>query len=144
LNSIPSSFEPDLTKDLRAHLALCQEAMNLAARENQALSSPAGYKAFDFDQERKSLLPRLDESLMCLRKWRLCWQQTSLAARSGCSEVKSLFQAVQDLLMKVLLLDRENQQALLRLGLLPARHLPATAGQQPHCVADLYRRYARR
>lgn len=144
MNSLPSSFEADLATDLRAHLGLCQKAMDLAVRENQALSSPAGYKAFDFDQERKDLLPRLEKSLMCLRKWRQSWQTTSPAARSGCSEVKFLFQAVQDLLMKVLLLDRENQQGLLRLGLLPARHLPATAGQQPHCVADLYRRYARR
>jgi len=68
----------------------------------------------------------------------------ALAAHAGCAEVKSLFRPYRVLLMRVLLLDRENQQALLRHGLLPARHLPATAGQQPHCVADLYRRHARR
>jgi len=44
---------------------------------------------------------------------------------------------------QVLLLDRENQQALLRRGLLPARHLPAAAVQRPHCVADAYRRHTR-
>jgi hypothetical protein len=141
---LPAQFEEDLIHDLRAHLALCQEAMDLAARENQALASPQGYQPAEFQLKRKDLLPRLEESLMSLRKWRQCWQQASPAARSGCSEVKALFQAVQALLMKVLLLDRENQQALLRLGLLPVRHLPATAGQQPHCVADLYRRHARR
>jgi hypothetical protein len=53
-----------------------------------------------------------------------------------------LFQNIQSLLMKVLVLDRENQQAMLRRGLVPARHLPAVAVQKPHYVASLYQRNA--
>jgi len=117
--------------------------MSLACRENQALSSHSDYAPFEFYQKRKNLLPRLEKSLMSLRKWRSCWQQAGPAERAGCSEVKALFQSVQSLLMKVLLLDRENQQALLRHGLVPARHLPSTAAQQPHCVSDIYRRHSR-
>ena len=135
------SFEAELTRDLRVHLVLCEEAMSLTARESQALNREQGYSSFEFYQQRKNLLPRLEESLMALRKWRSRWQQASSAERAGCSEVKALFQSVQTLLMKVLLLDRENQQALLRHGLLPAQHLPSRAVQQPHCVADLYRRH---
>lgn len=138
-----SSVAVGLVEDLRGHLSLCQEVMNLAVRENQALSRLSGYLPFEFYQQRKNLLPRLEQSLMALRKWRDRWQQSDPAERAGCSEVKALFQSVQTLLMKVLLLDRENQQALLRHGLLPARHLPATAVQQPHCVADVYRRHSR-
>lgn len=133
----------DFAPDLRAHLVLCQQAMNLAIRENQALSNQSGYQPFEFFQARKNLLPRLEESLMALRKWRTRWQQAEAAERAGCSEVQALFQSVQALLMKVLLLDRENQQALLRHGLVPARQLPTTAAQQPHCVADVYRRHSR-
>jgi hypothetical protein len=44
--------------------------------------------------------------------------------------------------MKILLLDRENQQAMLRRGLVPARHLPPPAAQRPHFVAGLYQRHA--
>ena len=53
-----------------------------------------------------------------------------------------MFQTIQSLLMKVLLLDRENQQALLRRGLVPAKHLPPVAAQQPHYVAGLYQRHS--
>jgi hypothetical protein len=137
------SFETALAQDLRAHLALCEEVMSLTAHENQALGRESGYGSFEFYQQRKNLLPRLEESLMALRKWRNRWQQASPAERAGCSEVKALFQSVQTLLMKVLLLDRENQQALLRHGLLPAQHFPSRAVQQPHCVADIYRRHSR-
>jgi hypothetical protein len=45
------------------------------------------------------------------------------------------------MLMKIVLLDRDNQQALLRRGLVPPRHLPRAAGQQPHFVAGLYQRH---
>lgn len=138
-----ASLEPDFAKDLRAHLALCEEAMALTVGENQALGNQSGYSPFEFYHKRKDLLPRLEESLIALRKWRNQWQQASSAERDGCSEVKALFQSVQTLLMKVLLLDRENQQALLRHGLMPAQHLPFRIAQQPHCVADAYRRHSR-
>jgi hypothetical protein len=138
-----ASLEPEFAKDLRAHLTLCQEAMVLSVRENQALMGQSGYSCFEFYQKRKDLLPRLEESLMALRNWRNRWQQASSSERESCSEVKALFQSVQTLLMKALLLDRENQQALLRHGLLPAQHLPSRVAQQPHCVADVYRRHSR-
>jgi len=138
-----TDFQTGFERDLRAHLALCEKVMDLAVRENQALSNPSSYSPFEFYHHRKNLLPRLEESLMALRKWRNRWQQASPAERAGCSEVKALFQSVQTLLMKVLLLDRENQQALLRHGLLPAQHFPSRAVQQPHCVADIYRRHSR-
>ncbi|MCC6233741.1 MAG: hypothetical protein IT580_13910 [Verrucomicrobiales bacterium] len=46
--------------------------------------------------------------------------------------------------MKILLLDRENEQALLRHGLVPARELPSVNRQRPHFVSDLYRRQGTR
>jgi hypothetical protein len=42
--------------------------------------------------------------------------------------------------MKIIVLDRENEQTLLRLGLLPAQQLPPVERQRGHFVADLYRR----
>lgn len=136
--------EHALAQDLRTHLALCGEVMALSAREHEELASQADYNSFEFYQERKNLLPRLEESLMALRKWRNRRRQAGPAEPVDGPEVKALFESVQALLMKVLLLDRENQQALLRHGLVPARHLPSSpANQQPHCVADLYRRHSR-
>ena len=138
-----ASFSAAFAQDLRGQLELCQEAMNLAISESQALSGQSTYEPFNFYQTRKDLLPRLEQSLMALRKWRVRWQQADPAERASCSEVQALFQSVQSMLMKVLLLDRENQQALLRRGLLSPRQLPPTAAQQPHFVADAYRRHSR-
>ena len=62
--------------------------------------------------------------------------QAGSVERAGCPEVQALFQSVQSLLIKVLLMDRENQQALLQRGLLPAGHLPERAAQSSSFVAD--------
>ncbi len=43
--------------------------------------------------------------------------------------------------MKIIVLDRENEQALLRRGMLPSRSLPPVQRQRPHYVADLYRKH---
>ncbi len=44
--------------------------------------------------------------------------------------------------MKIILRDRENEQKLLRQGLIPAEQLgKAQSTARPHYVADLYRRH---
>lgn len=136
-------FVADMLADLRAYLVLCDEALALTTRENQALTGSAEYQPFDFFQLRTSLLPRLETALVTLRKWREIWLRVPAAERAGYSEVKELFQSVQGLLMKLLLLDRENQQAMLRRGLVPARHLStaAAAAPQPNFVANVYKRH---
>jgi hypothetical protein len=134
-------FISELTQHLRGHLALCEEVLALTGRENQALAV-GEYEPFEFYQGRKALLSRLDDALNLLRTWRQAWQRLDPAERARYSEVKTLLQTVQDSLVKTLVLDRENQQALLRRGLVPARHVPSFAGQQPHYAAKVYRRHA--
>jgi hypothetical protein len=140
-NLLTSEFTAQLVLELKRYLVLCEEALNLATRENQILSGQGDYRSSEFQQQRKILAPNLQAISARLRQCRLLWQQASAPEREACQEVKPLFQQIQGSVMKLLQLDRENQQALLRRGLVPAQHLPAAAAvQQPHFVADLYRR----
>jgi len=93
-------------------------------------------------QGRKALLLRLDEGLNLLRVWRKGRRQVGPAEQTRYSEVKLLLQTVQNTLVRILVLNRENQQALLRRGLVPARHVPSFAFQPPHYAARRYRRHA--
>jgi hypothetical protein len=43
--------------------------------------------------------------------------------------------------MKILLLDRENQQAMLRRGLMPAQYVPASAAQRQNYITSVNRRH---
>ena len=137
------AFVSELIQHLRDYLETCEELLALTVRESRSLTTAEGeYKPFENYQGRKALLSRLDQSLNLLRTWRQAWQRLDPAERARYSEVKSLLQTVQDAVVRILLLDRENQQALLRRGLVPARHVPAFASPQPHYAAQLYRRYS--
>jgi hypothetical protein len=142
--SISPEANPGLAHELREFLSLGEDILTLATRENQSLTGHADYEPDEFHQRRKSLLQPIDLMILKLRQHRVIWQQSRLNGRAHSEEIKSLFQNIQNLLMKILLLDRENQQAMLRRGLVPAAHLPAAAGQRPHFVAGLYQRFSTR
>jgi len=135
-------MNPELHRPLEEHLALCAEILALTEWENQALKGPATASRAQACQARKAILPRLNECAGALRRVRQAWQQLSADERARSPELVSLIRKNQDLLMRILMLDRENQQVLLQRGLVPARHLPPPQAQRPHFVADLYRRNA--
>ena len=129
-----------LTSDLQAFAAVCEEVLSLATREHQSLSGQGEYRPTEFYQKRKTLLPDIELLLQRFRNHRTTWQQISLVQREQFEDLKQLFQNIQGLLMRVIQLDRENQQAMLKRGLVPVKHLPSVAVQRPHFVANLYRR----
>jgi flagellar biosynthesis/type III secretory pathway chaperone len=130
----------EIIDDLKQHFALCRELLVVVERESQALRQPENPSLFEFYQLRKTLLPRLNQSLDSLRKHRAHWLKFSLEERARNPEIGLLLRQNQDLTMKIILLDRENEQALLRRGLVPPRELPSVNRQRPHFVAELYRR----
>ena len=142
MNDVFPAFVTELAGHLTGFLSLCEEALSLTTRENQALAGAGEYQPFEFYQGRKALLLRLDEGLNLLRTWRQAWQRLDTAERARYSEVKLLLQTVQNSLVKILVLDRENQQALLTRGLVPARHVPSFAGRNPHYATQVYRRHS--
>lgn len=140
MNAAPA-FADEMQLDLRRHDELCQMTLALMSAESSALNGEGGYDAFTFSQQRKVLLTAIEESLNRLRRWRHTWQQVGPEERAAFSGTNQMFQAIQSSMMRILLLDRENQQAMLRRGLVPAQHLPAVASQQTHYAAGIYRRH---
>jgi len=139
--TLAPEFAAGLTLDLRNFVALCEDVLALVTRENQALAGPKDYQSNEFDQKRKHLIPELESALITLRKRRQLWRDNGQPGGHS-EEIKRMFLAIQSLLMKILFLDRENQRAMLRLGLVPTKHLPPVAAQQPHYVAGLYQRHS--
>jgi hypothetical protein len=129
-----------LISDLRAFGDLCEEALALAQREHQALASQAAFSHQEFDRRRTKLLPDIELLLGKFRSHRVAWGRIPQSERERFHELKRLFQNIQNLLMKIILLDRENQQAMLKQGMIPVNHLPAAGARQPHYVENLYRK----
>jgi hypothetical protein len=141
--SLPASTDPlAITESLRAHFAICERLLAVVASENQALRDSGEFPAFDFFRQRKNLASQLDQSLAGLKRHRHTWQRLTPSERAGHPQIAGLLRSLMDLIMRVIVLDRENEQALLRRGLLAPQHLPSVQRQRPHYVADLYRRHA--
>ncbi|MBI4326258.1 MAG: hypothetical protein HY674_13485 [Chloroflexi bacterium] len=134
----------DMLADLQGHLEVCRGILAVTERENQALRNPAPPPWEEICAAKKNLLPRLNQALDQLRKHRVNWQKLSATERSRHAEIGALLRQNQDVIMKIIVLDRENEQALLRRGLVPLNDLPPVNRQRPHYVADLYRRQSAR
>ena len=139
-DTISTRIADALTLDLQEFASICEEVLSLAKREHQALAGQADYKHLDFYERRKTLLADIEVMLAKFRHHRTAWRQVSQSQREQFKDLKQQFHSIQGLLMRVMLLDRENQQTMLKRGLVPAKHVPAAAAQRPHYVADLYRR----
>jgi hypothetical protein len=146
----PGGAEPngalpnELTDALREHLGVCNALLELARKEAQALKNPAPFPALAIQVERKALLCRLECALTLLAQKRSLWNCSRKERGPGDSRFTRLLRTALDTIMRVLVLDRENEQQLLRRGLLPARCLPPAEQSRPHYVARLYQRHAQR
>jgi hypothetical protein len=135
-------FFVTLAVGLREHLGICHECLALFTVENRMLRSSPTWQPMALHEQRMRLLPRLESVLLKLRESRDAWQKFSQVERERCGEINNLFQELQNLLPRILMLDRENQQEMLRRGVLPPAHLPPVQQQQPNFVNNLYRRHA--
>lgn len=138
----PPTAPGKLVETLAAHLKWCHRALEIVSRESEELNAGREVCWEQVKLSRKDLLRDLEALVQCVRKQRQHWEQLPAAEKARYSEVTKLLQANSDMVMRIVALDRENEQLLLRRGLLPARHLPAASRQRPHFVADLYRRHA--
>jgi hypothetical protein len=150
---------------LREHRYVCSEILKLVEKENHLLRARQSVQAFSLRSTRKNLLADLSDSLDKVRELRVAWLKLPPGQKHGHPEVAELLRENQNLIMKVLVLDRENEQTLLRQGFGPARPAPAiampvtkaatvmpepapsverpkTVAQRPHFVASMYQRNA--
>lgn len=135
------NLDVGLAPTLREHLGVCNALLELAHKESEALRSPAPFPVLAMQVERKALLSRLDSVLKLLVRRRNLWQKSGKDSVAHNPQVARLLQTALDTIMRVLVLDRENEQQLLRRGLVPVRALPPAQQSQPHYVARLYQRH---
>ena len=130
----------EFATDLETHKALCEDILTLTEDEGSSLRAEGTVRAPDSAPLRKKFLAELTHSLNKIREHRMTWLQLEPAVRQDHPEISELLRENQNLIMKILVLDRGNEQALLRKGLVPNKHVPSASRQRPHFVADLYRR----
>ena len=89
------------------HLELCDELLQILNEENRVLRQQNDGISDELLERKRSYLPRLDESLAQLKLLQLESPEILPA-------VKEKLTAAQNKIMRILLLDRENEQLLLK------------------------------
>ena len=139
-----SALAEELTDALREHLGVCNALLELARKEAQALQSAGPFPAAAIQVERKTLLCRLECALKLLVQKRALWNCSGNERAPGGPRFGRLLRSDLDTIMRVLVFERENEEQLLRRGLLGGPCLPAAEQRRPHYVARLYQRHAQR
>lgn len=137
MNELPNI--PELEHELRSHLELCREIHGLVQREHQQLKTAQVDDLKEFFRCRNGLLERLAGAQQQMFTHKAAWMRLNTAERAQHPQVGSLIRQNLDLIMKVVLLDRENEKLLLHHRLVPAKHMPAPERQNPSLVARRYR-----
>jgi hypothetical protein len=104
---------------LQSYLALCERIYELILEENQILKATAKAPDDRFLDRKRDLLFHLEESLEKLRA-------ANAIPRPRTQSQRILIDKTQQVVMKTLLLDRENEQVLLKCTLSGTRPM-ATA-----------------
>ncbi len=91
-----------------SHSLLCEEVYNLLLDENRVLRGSSGIAAGDVFDKKRMLLSALEDSLATMRE----------SARGGkvpkTPALKAVATKAQRVLLKAMLLDKENEQLLLK------------------------------
>ncbi len=140
-NSGPWQTLESLTDELRQYFKICEEVHAVVRRENLCLNSPDPQSVYQFQSSRKDLLDRLTDTQMRLAIHRAAWLRIPAAARAKRPEVATMIRQTLDLIMKTIVLDRANEQLLLRRQMIPAQGLPSANRQNPHFVARMYQNH---
>lgn len=129
----------ELERELRAHLAVCEDVLAVVQREHQLLKTNRVSDLEEFFRTREGMLERVTSAQQKMLGHKAAWLRLDPAEREQHPGIGALIRQNLDLIMKIVLLDRENEKLLLANKLVPSSHLPAPERQNPSLVARRYR-----
>jgi hypothetical protein len=117
---------------LQQHLQVCDELYQLAHEENRHLKQHRRAPDADLLDRKRTLLQRLDEILLSLRK-------NHAGGETG-RETRPLVENVRGRILQILQLGKENEQLLLRVSLSRGVEPAATSAPAPALLQKIYAR----
>lgn len=135
-----TEFLRSLAVELGDYLEVCNQAYELVQEENRCLNSNSPREAYAKSDQRKGLLDRVAGSMVRIKAHKALWAKIPHAERMKHMEISQLIKQNMDLIMKTVMLDRENEKLMLKHGMVPPDRLPSSAQNNPGAVAGMYQR----
>jgi|TARA_B100000959_G_scaffold284304_1_gene355538 superoxide dismutase len=128
-----------LASELQAHMILCSEILAVVQQEHQKLKTSVVDDLAALQAGRQGMLERLNVAQEGIRTHKEEWMRLQPAERQQRPDIANLLKQSTDLIMKIVSLDRENEQLMLRNKLVPPNHLPPAQRQNPNLIAKMYK-----
>ena len=128
-----------LANELQTHISLCGEILTVVQKEHQKLKTSAVDDLAALQAGRQGMLERLNAAQESILTHKEAWTRLQSAERQQRPDITNLLKQSTDLIMKIVSLDRENEQLMLRNKLVPSSHLPPAQRQNPNLVAKMYK-----
>ena len=128
-----------LSRELQAHNSLCGEILSVIQQEHQKLKTSAVDDLAALQAGRQGMLERLNAAQEGILAHKEEWMRLKPEERQQRPDIANLLKQSTDLIMKIVSLDRENEQLMLRNKLVPPSHLPPAQRQPPNLVAKMYK-----
>ncbi len=124
---------------LQAHIELCGEILAIVQQEHQRLKNNQVDDVTQLQEARQGMIERLTTAQAEIGRHKAAWMALTDVQKQSMPEIGQRLQHCTDLIMKIVSLDRENEQLMLRNKLVPPSHLPPAQRQNPNLVAKLYK-----
>ena len=128
-----------LAHALQAHINLCGEILAAVQQEHQSLKANQVDDLTKLQNSREGMLERLTSAQGEITAHKDAWDTLSNPQKQTMPEIGQRLRQCTDLIMKIVALDRENEQLMLRNKLVPPGHLPPAERQNPNLVAKTYK-----
>ena len=128
-----------LAHALQAHIDLCGEVLATVQQEHQSLKTNQVEDLTQLQNSRQEMLDRLTTAQTGISAHKDAWGALNKAQKQTMPEIGQRLKQCTDLIMKIVSLDRENEQLMLRNKLVPPGHLPPAERQNPNLVAKIYK-----
>ena len=128
-----------LAHALQAHIDLCGEVLATVQQEHQSLKTNQVEDLTQLQNRRQEMLERLTTAQAGIAAHKDAWGALNKAQKQTMPEIGQRLKQCTDLIMKIVSLDRENEQLMLRNKLVPPGHLPPAERQNPNLVAKIYK-----
>ena len=139
-NTNPSHEElVALAHALQAHIDLCGEILQVVQQEHQQLKANQVDDLTQLQGARQGMLDKLSSAQSDISSHKDAWSALSQSQKQSMPEIGKRLSLCTDLIMKIVSLDRENEQLMLRNKIVPPGHLPPAERQNPNLVAKIYK-----
>ena len=128
-----------LAHALQSHIDLCNQILVIVQQEHQQLKSNQIEDLTQLQSTRQGMLERLTAAQDNIASHKDAWNELSKSQKQTMPEIGHRLQQCTDLVMKIVSLERENEQLMLHNKLIPPGHLPPAERQNPNLIAKIYK-----